>query len=101
MIAYVPSLPSPRGFPRSRKSEYQYCSRRGVCDFETGRCECADGFSQANCDVADWVITEDFDKDVHLLYSTMNNFTGKLFHVVKRHAPKRLDGEYTGKRDVK
>lgn len=80
VIAHAYSLPSPRGVPRCQKSEYQYCSRRGICDFETGRCECADGFSQANCDVAYWVITEDFDDDVLRLVSTMNNFTGKLFH---------------------
>ncbi|CAN0477212.1 unnamed protein product, partial [Scytosiphon promiscuus] len=54
--------------------EYQYCSRRGVCDLLTGRCACMDGFSRANCDVAEADITEDLDEDVLSLYSTLSNF---------------------------
>lgn len=57
--------------------EYEFCSRRGVCDFETGRCACVDGFSRANCEDADAEITEDFDADVMTLASTLNNFTGE------------------------
>lgn len=42
----------------------------------TGRCTCIDGFSRANCDVAEADITEDLDQDVLSLHSTLSNFTG-------------------------
>lgn len=58
-------------------AEYQFCSRRGLCDFTTGRCACVDGFSRANCDVSESLITEDFDADVLQLYTTLADFTGK------------------------
>lgn len=68
------AAPTPR-----RYAEYQFCSRRGLCDFNTGRCECVDGFSRANCDVSESLITEDFDADVLELYTTLADFTGKGF----------------------
>lgn len=69
-------------------AEYQFCSRRGICDFETGRCDCAEGFSKANCDVSDYQITEDFDADVLELYTTLSNFTGEKTFVNTRVALK-------------
>lgn len=36
-----------------------------------------DGFSRANCDVSEILITEDFDADVLELYTTLTDFTGK------------------------
>lgn len=40
-----------------------------------------DGFSRANCDVSESLITEDFDADVLELYTTLTDFTGKGFNV--------------------
>lgn len=62
-------------------AEYHFCSRRGVCDLETGRCECIEGFSRANCDVSDSQITEDYDVDVLQLHSTELNFTGEILDI--------------------
>ncbi|CAN0037197.1 unnamed protein product [Ectocarpus sp. 12 AP-2014] len=61
--------------------EYEFCSRRGICDFETGRCDCVDGFSRANCDVSESQITEDLDADVLELYTTLANFTGNVLYL--------------------
>lgn len=66
------------------ETEYQFCSRRGVCDMETGRCDCIDGFSRANCDFADSSITEEYDIDVLLLHATAENFTGELSRARER-----------------
>ena len=30
--------------------EYEYCSRRGICDFNTGNCACYEGFNNTACD---------------------------------------------------
>eukprot|EP00602_Paraphysomonas_sp_CaronLab_P001970 CAMPEP_0185021030 /NCGR_PEP_ID=MMETSP1103-20130426/3691_1 /TAXON_ID=36769 /ORGANISM="Paraphysomonas bandaiensis, Strain Caron Lab Isolate" /LENGTH=622 /DNA_ID=CAMNT_0027552303 /DNA_START=60 /DNA_END=1924 /DNA_ORIENTATION=+ len=31
--------------------EYEYCSNRGICDFNTGECLCMDGFGGPGCEV--------------------------------------------------
>ena len=43
-----------------------------------------DGFSRANCDVAEADITEDVDEDVLTLYSTLSNFTGEGDKIPRR-----------------
>ncbi|KAG5183698.1 hypothetical protein JKP88DRAFT_257564 [Tribonema minus] len=44
--------------------EYQYCSRRGSCDFSTGQCECYSGFTGPNCAVLDSLVVTSSNIDV-------------------------------------
>lgn len=45
-------------------SEYEFCGRRGLCDFATGLCECLDGWTGGACSVESYV------------YSTSNAIPG-------------------------
>lgn len=35
-------------------AEYEFCARRGVCDFGTGLCTCMDGYTGAACSISSY-----------------------------------------------
>ncbi|CAM9935223.1 unnamed protein product, partial [Discosporangium mesarthrocarpum] len=57
--------------------EYEFCSRRGLCDLDTGRCTCVQGFAGASCGFVENQVVLDEDVDVLLLHAQSTSFTGK------------------------
>lgn len=37
------------------RAEYEFCARRGLCDFDTGLCKCLEGWAGAACSVKSYV----------------------------------------------
>ncbi|CAM9881317.1 unnamed protein product [Chrysoparadoxa australica] len=56
--------------------EYAYCSRRGDCDFSTGKCTCHTGYTGVGCGTSPGVVTTTSDVDVLLLHASASDYTG-------------------------
>ena len=61
--------------------EYDYCSNRGICNFNTGQCNCYADFTNPNCDTYSYgirAIDALLQKDIMVLQNTRNSFTGNV-----------------------
>ena len=61
--------------------EYEYCSNRGLCDFDTGLCNCYANFTNVNCDTYVYgarAIEALVQKDILVLQNTRSTFTGSV-----------------------
>ena len=61
--------------------EYVECSNRGLCNHDTGECQCYEGYSGSNCATTYIEATTNVDGDVLLLHSLYDNFEGNLLHL--------------------
>ena len=61
--------------------EYFPCSRRGVCDYETGLCSCYSSFTGYSCGIFETEVTSSDNNDVLLLHATNTGFDGNLLHL--------------------
>jgi hypothetical protein len=65
--------------------EYEYCSNRGTCDFNTGECTCYSNFENANCDTYNYgvrAVTSSVNTDILNIQATRSDFSG---NVLKLH----------------
>lgn len=59
---------------------HTYCSGRGICDTDTGVCDCYPQFSGVNCGTTG-VIWSSTTLDILLLHSELDFYSGNLLHL--------------------
>ncbi|CAN0170479.1 unnamed protein product [Ascophyllum nodosum] len=62
--------------------EYEFCARRGICEFEMGLCECLDGWTGAACSIRSYVYSASNALPGISLQVSGLNYSGNVFEAV-------------------